>query len=125
MPKSKSKRKNGKLNKYVQRDYAGNPVRARDESHHKDVRIRQMMRMQTLTNACESLTSAEVQLAIEAGKGHEMSYISTTLDDNGVPIDGDTKLITLANLDVNRLQSILAHKESIEGQILEDAGVKE
>ena len=117
MPKSSSKRKNGTTKKYVQRDYAGNPVRARDKKHHRTVQIRQMMRMQLLNTACESLTSTEVQMAIDAGKGHAMSYVSTELDENGVPTSGVTKTISLASVDIQRLQSIHTRKVSSEEEM--------
>ena len=120
MSKSNNKRKNGKVKKSSQKDFSGNHIRARDLNHQKSIKIKQMMRMQTLTSACESLTSAEVQLAIDAGKGHEMSYISTKLDDNGVPVEGDTVLIKLANVDIRRLVAIFNHKEAGEQQLQEN-----
>ena len=119
MPKSKSRRKGGVSKKYVQRDSAGNPVRAKDNKHIRNISVKQIMRMQTLNSACESLTSAEVQTAIDAGKGYELSYVSTVLDDGGVPISGDTLTIRLANIDIDRLKSILKHKGAAEETVKE------
>jgi hypothetical protein len=114
MPKSRNKRANGKVKSYVQKDPSGNPIRKRDKKPLKDIRIKQMMRTQMLNQACESLTSAEVKLAIEKGKGHTLSYITTVLDGAGVPVDGETKTLTLASLDIARLDSILKYKERSE-----------
>ncbi len=116
MPTSKKKRKNGKVYNYVQKDFSGDPVKARDKKHTRNTRISQMLRMQTLSSACESLTSAEIQSAIDSGKGHEMSYISTKLDENGVPVEGSTKTIKLANIDIQRLESI--HKTKLQSEEL-------
>ena len=117
MPKSSNKRKNVKVKKSVQRDGAGNPIRARDNVPIREIRIKQMMRMQLLNSACESLTSTEVQMAIDAGKGHAMTYVSTELDKNGVPTSGETKSISLANVDVTRLKSIFTQKEASEQEL--------
>tara|TARA_R100000541_G_C1867722_1_gene80300 strand:+ start:309 stop:692 length:384 start_codon:yes stop_codon:yes gene_type:complete len=121
MPKSNNKRKNGKVKKYSQKDSSGKHIKARDLNHQNSIRAKQMMRMQLLTSACESLTSAEVQMAIDAGKGHEMSYVSTKLDEKGVPTEGDTLLIKLSNLDTVRLNSIFNHKKAGEKKMQENA----
>jgi predicted PilT family ATPase len=114
MPTSKKKRKNGKIKKSVQKDFAGNPVRARDLKHTRSTRISQMLRIQTLGSACESLTSVEIQSAIDSGKGHELSYISTKLDENGVPVEGDTKTIKISNVDLVRLEAI--HRTKVQSE---------
>lgn len=121
MPKSNNKRKNGKVKKSSQKDFSGNNIKARDLNHQNSIRAKQMMRMQLLTSACESLTSAEVQMAIDAGKGHEMSYVSTKLDEKGVPTEGDTLSIKLSNVDTRRLTAIFNHKKDGEQQMQENA----
>ena len=116
MPTSKKKRKNGKAYNYVQKDFAGNPVKARDLKHTRNTRVKQMIRIQMLGSACESLTSVEIQAAIDSGKGTELSYISTKLDESGVPVEGETKTIKLANIDIQRLESI--HKTKLQSEEL-------
>lgn len=69
---------------------------------------KQYMRTQLIHNACESLTAEEVKDAMV--KGYELNYISTTLDDNGVPVDGETKTIKISNIDILRLQPIYEAK---------------
>jgi hypothetical protein len=87
-------------------------------------RYRQMMRTQLLNVACQSLTAAEVQSAIEKGVNHSLSYVSTKLDENGVPVDGETKQIKLSNIDLRRLEMIKRNKESNESFMKENAKVE-
>ena len=106
MPKSSTKRKNGRNKKSVQRDSAGNAINSKNTKQVQRIRMKQMFRMQLLHNACQSLTACEVKTAIDKGRGYKMSYVSTKLDDNGVPVDGITKEIVLSNIDIKRLESI-------------------
>ena len=117
MPKSSTKRKNGRNKKCVKKDSAGNIVNSKNTKQIRNIRIKQMLRMQLLNSACQSLTACEVKIAIDKGSGHKMSYISTELDKNGVPVDGVTKQITLSNIDVARLESIWTNKLASEKQM--------
>jgi hypothetical protein len=69
---------------------------------------KQFMRTQLIHNACESLTAEEVKEAMV--KGYELKYISTQLDENGVPIEGETKSIKISNIDILRLRPIYDSK---------------
>lgn len=125
MPKSSTKRKNGRTKKYVQRSANGDPINKRSTTMINTIRRKQMVRTQLLHQACLSLTSAEVQMAIDSGAGHEMSYVTTKLDDNGVPVDGETKTITLSKVDLTRLESIHRYKVKSEELMKKNAETKE
>lgn len=125
MTKSKNRRKNGRVKKYVQKDAAGFPVKARNKRHIREARFKQMMRVQLLHTACQSLTSSEVKMAMDKGKGHEMSYVSTKLDENGVPTSGETKTIKLSKIDIDRLESIYQSKLASEEQMKHNAEKEE
>jgi hypothetical protein len=79
-----------------------------------------MMRAQTLANAADSLSAKELEEVMV--KGAMMSYVTTVLDDNGVPISGETKQLKISNIDIQRLQNVLATKQSNEQQYLETQG---
>lgn len=112
MAKSKNKRKNGTIKKYVQKDRAGHVISlSKDNSKLvNNIKFKKMMRTQMLSQACESLTADEVQAQIDKGKGNELSYISTKLDENGVPVSGETKSVVISNSDIERLKSIYRYK---------------
>jgi len=118
MAKSKNKRKNGTVKKYVQKDRAGHPISLSNSSKLvKNIKFKKMMRTQMLNQACESLTADEVQTQIDKGKGCELSYIATKLDENEVPVSGETKTISISNSDIERLKSIYRYKIRIEAQL--------
>lgn len=112
MAKSNNKRKNGKIKKSVQKDRAGHVISLSKNNSKlvNNIKFKKMMRTQMLNQACESLTADEVQAQIDKGKGNELSYISTKLDENGVPVSGETKRILISNSDIERLESIYRYK---------------
>ena len=56
-------------------------------------------------------------MAVEEGVGYVLSYFSTKLDDNGVPVNGDSKDIVLSKIDIVRLESILDRKLAMEERV--------
>ena len=115
MPKS-SKRKPS-----IQRDSAGNPFKKKNIEHIKRARYKQMMRVERIYAACDSLTAAEVDVAIKAGKGYMLEYISTILDENGVPVSGDSESIRICNGDIDLLKSVYVEKRRSEDATKEKA----
>jgi len=92
------------------------PKRIRiEKKKESETRYKQMMRTQLFHQACESLTTEEVKSAMV--NGATLKYIHTILDENGVPVDGETKELKVSNLDIKRLESILRYKESREEQL--------
>lgn len=108
MAKSSKKRKNGKVKPSIQRDFSGAISNSRTKSHNRKVNYKRMMRSQLLYQACESLTAEEVLKSMVSGS--KMSYISTKLDENGVPVEGDTKDILITSADLPRLEAIYKNK---------------
>lgn len=78
---------------------------------------KQMMRTQMLHNAAESLSAKELEMAMLGSR--VMYFVETKLDDNGVPVDGETKQVKLSKLDVRRLEGVLETKKANEKQYLE------
>jgi hypothetical protein len=113
MPKSKH-RKNRK--KYVERDASGKPKGTYKQQ--MGVKNLQMIRSLLFNNACESLTATEVKEAMSVGK--DLTYISTTLDENGVPVEGGTETIKVTSADIKRLERIHTYKVDAEQQLKED-----
>jgi hypothetical protein len=79
-----------------------------------------MMRAQMLTGAAESLSAKELEEVMV--KDAMMSYVTTTLDENGVPVSGETKQLKISNIDIERLRGILDNKRANEEQYLETQG---
>ena len=84
------------------------------KNNEADVNYKRMMRTQTIHNACASLTVEEVKEAMVVG--YNLKYVTTTLDENGVPIDAGIEELKISNIDIRRLESILRHKEAEEFQ---------
>jgi hypothetical protein len=92
---------------------------AKEGQKGSKVRYKQMMRTQMIHNACESLSAVEVQAAMEEfekNKTATLSYVTTELDENGVPISGDVKELKISAIDVRRMQGVLDSKRANEEQ---------
>lgn len=106
----------GKLNTKENRKKASNAI---------------MMRFFKLQDACRSLTAKEVETLLKDLKDRRdskekikpkkpvLKFIETKLDENQVPVKGETKEIILSYADIDRLNSIL------EGKISDEKKVKE
>ena len=115
MPKSRSRKKKGGPRK----DLSG---KVYSKKRAQEIQRKRTMRHMTLSQACESLKSSELEEIINNEPfGGELSYIETKLDDNGVPVAGETKSIKIGGeSDKSRLETILRHK-----QVQEQAANKE
>lgn len=90
-----------------------------------------IMRTYMLQDACNSLTSKEVRDiynqavlrrdSTETVKGPKpvLKHVTTVLDENDVPVSGETKEIQISNSDIARLESIFQAKEREEKRIKE------
>ena len=82
-----------------------------------------MNRTFIIQDACKSLTLEEVKDIFKAIKDRSqstetikgpkptLSYISTVLNEKGVPISGETKEISVGNADIRRLKAVIQFKE--------------
>ncbi len=136
MPKSKVRKKKKKFN---QTDRAGNLITSRTKKHVAAATRAVMMRSMRLQTASESLSEVELRELLDAvilrrdfWKNEAsplerdfrecppkviMKYIETTLDENGIPIDGETKEMKLCNGDINTLTRIVQTKQQEEDQL--------
>jgi len=90
---------------------------ARMAKKDNQVNYKRMMRSQMLSNAAESLSAKELEMAMLGSR--VMHFVETKLDENGVPVDGETKQVKLSNIDVQRLEGVLAEKKNNEARYLE------
>ena len=90
---------------------------ARMAKKNNQANYKRMMRAQMLSNAAESLSAKELEQAMLGSK--VMHFVETKLDENGVPIDGETKEVKLSNIDIQRLEGVLAEKKANEARYLE------
>tara|TARA_R110000744_G_scaffold121225_2_gene225738 strand:- start:174 stop:578 length:405 start_codon:yes stop_codon:yes gene_type:complete len=121
MAKSKKPRK-----KYVQKDGAGNPTNSRTKKHVTSAKRGMMFRALTIQNASNSLSAKELEALLtqaierrdstEAVKGPwpVLTYIETKLDENNVPVGGETKELPISSSDIPRISSILGMKKQDE-----------
>ena len=124
--------KSRKKKKYVQKDSAGNPANSRTKKHVESAKRAMLMRTFVLKQASDSLTSIELnellRLSIERKKSKEkvkpskviMTYIQTALDENHVPMDGETKQLELSANDIPKLRQIAQMKEQAEQSLKEE-----
>lgn len=90
---------------------------ARVAKKDNQANYKRMMRTQMLNNAAESLSAKELEDVMENTK--ILRFVQTELDENGVPVDGETKEIKLSNIDIKRLEGVLANKRANEQRYLE------
>jgi len=114
MAKSKPRKK------YIQRDAAGHPLNSNTKRHARSIGTKQMMRKMQIQQACAGHSSEEIEIYIdhlkETSKG-TLKYVTTTLDDNGVPVSGETKQIKLCRGDINTLETTLRLKKEEETKV--------
>lgn len=132
MPKSKVRKK-----KVHQRDGSGKITNSRTKKHINEAKRAMMMRTLTIQNASNSLTAEELNIILESAiarrdstdkiKGHKLvlQYIETKLDENNIPIDGETKELVLSNADIPRLNQIVQMKKQSEEQMKEQVNKTE
>jgi len=126
-----------KHKKKSQVDAAGNLTTSHTKKHVQSAKRAMMMRALTLQNASNSLSAAELNILLDSAikrkdfyqdkkEGIEvrpakpvMKYTETKLDENGVPMGGNTKEIELSNADIPRLTQIAKMKEQAEEQVEE------
>jgi len=124
MSRSKKPRK-----KYVQKDGAGNTTNARTKKHITNAKRAMMFRTLKLQNASNSISSKELEELLEKaiarrdseekvkGPWPTLTYIETKLDENNIPIDGETKTLPISSVDIPRLSSILSMKKQSEAEM--------
>ena len=120
-------------NKYLQKDSAGNVTNSRTKNHIKDAKRKMMFRTLTIQNASNSITAKELEEILTKAKERRdseeivkgpwpvLSYIDTKLDENNVPIDGETKNLSISASDIPRLSSILDMKKQSELEVKEQS----
>jgi len=125
MPKSKN-RKLKKITKQI--DSSGKLANSRTKKHLRDIRRKTMYRGIMFQEASNSLSLKEWEDILTQAeerrdstktiKGPKpiLSYVHSSLDENGVPIEAETKHITISNVDINRLKTILEQKQKEEKQ---------
>ena len=118
-----------KKKKYVQKDASGKPINRRSSKVVQDAKRAMMYRVFKLQNASNSLTAKEINILLDSlierknstekvkGPKPVMKYVETKLDENNVPMDGDTKEIPLSNSDITRLEQILKMKQEQEASL--------
>jgi hypothetical protein len=88
--------------------------RAKIAKKESEINYKRMMRAVKLSTAADSLTASELETAMTQTK--VLQYVETKLDENGVPVDGDTKELKLSNIDIRRLERVLISKQENEKQ---------
>lgn len=113
MPKSRRRKP-----KQIMKDASGKPF---SKKGMREAQRKITMRHMALSQACESLKASEIEELINSEPfGGTLDYIQTKLDENGVPVDGETKQLTVGgSADKARLERIL------ENKIVQEAKAKE
>jgi len=124
-----AKSKVRKNKKYVQKDSSGKHVSARTKNHIQEAKRAMMYRTFTLQNASSSLSAKELNILLDSAIERRdsslevkkpkpiMTYIETIMDENQVPMDGESKEIELSAGDIPKLRQIMEMKEQAEEQL--------
>lgn len=109
MPKSKGRKKKSN----VRKDMSGKVFK---KSNVNEIRRKMTMRHMFISQACESLTSSEIKEILDRVPfTGSLSYIETKLDENGVPVEGETKEMKIGgSSDYERLSAVHRSKVAQE-----------